>query len=107
MPGFDGWWVGVCGEKLDVQGVELVDGDHAFAIVVQIFHKHLAEAVDFAGRAGRGGVVGEEVGLGFQAAHEVGELCDNRLISRDIDGIWRREDEGKVEDEFVARVVWG
>jgi hypothetical protein len=37
----------------------------------------------------------------------VGELCDDRLIGGDIDGVWRREDEGKVKDEFVARVMLG
>ena len=83
MPGLDGWRRVVGGEEFDVEGIQLVDGYHALAIIVQVFHEHLAQRVEFASAWGRG-VAGEEVGLLFEAAHEVGELGDDRFVGIDV-----------------------
>lgn len=42
----------VGGEELDIQRVVVVDGDHRFAVVVQVFKQDLAQGVDLA-RVGR------------------------------------------------------
>ena len=83
VPGFNGRRWGVGREELDVEGVELVDRNHAFAVVVQVFHEHLAERVEFPSACG-GGVAGKELGLLFEAAHKVGELGDDGLVGVDI-----------------------
>ena len=53
----DPWRWRVGREELDVEGVGGVDGDHAFAVVVEVFQEDFAERVDLA-RVGCGGVFG-------------------------------------------------
>lgn len=36
VPGFDGWGWSVGGEEFEIEGVEVVDGDHAFTIIVEV-----------------------------------------------------------------------
>lgn len=102
LPGFDGRWGRVGGEELDVEGVEVVDGDHAFAVVVQVFHQDFAETVDLAA-VSLGRVRGEEVGLLFKTPHEGSELLNDGLVG--TEGLILGEDEAEVEDEFIAVVV--
>ena len=103
VPRLDGWRRRVGGEELDVEGVELVDRYHAFAVVVQVFHEHLADGVEFSG-AWRRGVAGKEMRLFFEAAHQVGELGDDGFVGVDIGGIGLGKDKGEVEDELIARI---
>lgn len=79
VPGLDARRVGQRREEFDVERVEFVDGDHAFTVVVQVFHEHLTQTVDLARVAG-GVVVGQEMGLLFQTAHQVGQLLDHRFV---------------------------
>ena len=105
MPCFDAGRGRVGREELDVEGVEVVDRDHAFAVVVEVLHQHLTDGVELAG-AGSGGIVGEEVGLLFEAAHQVGELGDDGLVGVDVNGFGGGENEAEVEDELIAWIGW-
>lgn len=64
MPWLDAGRVGQSRKEFDIESVELVDWNHAFAVVVQIFHEHFTQAVDLASVGGRV-IVREEVGLLF------------------------------------------
>lgn len=99
----DGRRCRVGGEELDVQGVGFVDGDHAFAVVVQVLEQDLAQGVDFA-RVRGGEVAGQELGLFFQGAEEGGQFEDDGEVGGRVGGFVQYEAE--VEDVFVA-VVFG
>ena len=90
------------GEEFDVEGVGVIDGDHAFAVVVQVLEQDLAERVDLA-RVGRGAVGGQKAGLGLEGAEERGEFIDDGLVRRGVGGDGK--DEGEIENVLVAVVV--
>lgn len=91
----------VGGEQLDVKRVVVVDGDHGFAVVVQIFQQDLAQGVDFA-CVGRRGITAEEIGLLLEGAEQCGELEGDGQVRGEFGGAV--EHEAKIEEEFVARV---
>ena len=94
----------VGGEELEVQGVGVVDRDHAFGVVVEVFEEDFAEGVDFAG-VGGGGVAREDGGLRFEGAEEGGEFEDDGEVGGWVGGFV--EDEAEIEDVFVAVVFGG
>ncbi|KAI4120493.1 MAG: hypothetical protein LQ347_007085, partial [Umbilicaria vellea] len=82
-------------------GVGFVDGDHAFAVVVQVLEQDLAERVHVAG-VGGGEVAREEFGLFFERAEEGGEFLHDGEVGGWVGGFV--EHEAEVEDVFVAVV---
>ena len=93
------WRVG--GEELDVQRVVVVDGDHTFAVIVQVFEQDLAQSVDLT-RVGRRRIAAEEVGLLLESAQQRGELEGHGQVGRELGGAV--EHEAEVEEKLVARV---
>ena len=91
----------VGGEELDVERVVVVDGDHGFAVVVQVFEQDLAQGVDFA-CVGRRGITAEEMGLLLEGAEQCGELEGDGQVRGELGGAV--EHETKVEEKLVARV---
>lgn len=91
----------VGGEELDVERVGIVDGDHGFAVVVQVLEQDFAQGVDFP-RVGRGGVAREEVRLLFQRAQQRRQFERHRQVRRVLGGAV--EHEAEIEQELVARI---
>ena len=42
VPWFDTGRIGECREEFDIQRVKLIDGNHAFAVIIEVFHQHFA-----------------------------------------------------------------
>lgn len=91
----------VHGEEFDVERVVGVNGDHGFAVVVEVFEQDFAQGVDFA-RVGRRRVAREEAGLLFERAEERGQLEGDGEVRGEVHACV--EDQAEVEEEFVARV---
>lgn len=71
MMGKERRWRGVGREELDVEAIGVINGDHGFAVVVEIFQEGFAHGVNFS-RIGWRRVTREEIGLLFERAQEGG-----------------------------------
>lgn len=91
----------VHGEEFNVERVVGVNGDHGFAVVVEVFEQDFAQGVDFA-RVGRRRVAREEAGLFFERAEERGQLEGDGQVRGEVHACV--EDQAEVEEEFVARI---
>lgn len=91
----------VGGEELDVERVVVIDGDHRFAVVVQVLEQDLAQGVDLA-RVGRRDIAAEEARLLLERAQQRRELERHRQVRRELGGAV--EHEAEIEEELVARV---
>ena len=102
------------------KGGSRTDGDHAFAVVVQILEHHLAQRVDLP-RPRRREVFGQEFILLFQTTHQARELPYYAEVAVHVDGVVIVvaatataavaatpavfEHDAEVEDELVAVVL--
>lgn len=92
---------GVSGEELDIEGVGGVDGDHGFAIVIQVFQEDFAQRIDLA-RIWRGGVPREKVRLLFEGAEKGGQFEGDGKMRGEVGS--SVENKAKVEEKLIARV---
>ena len=102
MPGFHRWRWSVGGKELEVESIEAVDGDHAFAVVVEVRHQRFTERVEFAS-VWRRVVAREEMRLLFQGEHQMGKLGDDGFVGVEV-RVGGGENETEIEDEFITRV---
>lgn len=94
-------WRGVGREQLYVESVGGVDGDHRFAIVIQVFQEDFAQRIDLA-RIWRRGVTREEVRLLFEGAQKGGQFeGDGKMRGKVGGGV---ENEAEVEEKLIARI---
>ena len=98
------WRWRVRGEKLDVQGVGVVDGNHALAVIVQILEQDLAQRIHLPRIRGTR-ISRQEMRRLFQVLEKGGEFRGHGGIGGGF-GV-AGEDETEVKDEFVAGVGRG